>query len=82
MLSAAANLTHTSNNVFQARFFGPGQAIRWRQARSSFLKKKQQKNFARLASAFPDGLSPDDQKFFGSFFQKEQLSSFTRLPWV
>jgi len=34
------------------------------------LKKRSKKLLSVLASAFPDGLSPDNQKFFGSFFQK------------
>jgi hypothetical protein len=34
------------------------------------LKKRSKKLLAVLASAFPDGLSPDIQEFFGSFFQK------------
>jgi hypothetical protein len=57
------------------------------QARPSFLKKRSKKLLPVLASAFADGLSPDNQKFFGSrqagaaFFSKKTLSSFTRLPW-
>jgi hypothetical protein len=35
-----------------------------------FFEKKKQKTFVCLAAAFPDQLSPDSQKFFGSFFQK------------
>jgi hypothetical protein len=35
-----------------------------------FFEKKKQKTFIRLASAFPDGLTLNEQKFFGSFFQK------------
>ncbi len=35
-----------------------------------FFEKKKQKTFLILASASPDRLSPDSQKFFGSFFQK------------
>jgi hypothetical protein len=38
--------------------------------RTSFLKKRSKKLLFVLASAFPDRLSPDSQKFFGSFFQK------------
>jgi hypothetical protein len=47
------------------------------QARPSFLKKRSKKLLPVLASAFPDGLSPDNQKFFGSrrpgaaFFSKK-----------
>jgi hypothetical protein len=44
------------------------------QARPSFLKKRSKKRLPVLASAFPDGLSPDNQKFFGSFFQKRTTS--------
>jgi hypothetical protein len=39
-------------------------------ARPSFLKKRSKKLLSVWASAFPDGLSPNDQRFFGSFFQK------------
>jgi hypothetical protein len=42
--------------------------------RSSFLKKRSKKLLPVLASAFPDSLSPDEQKFFGSFFQKRTAS--------
>jgi hypothetical protein len=38
--------------------------------RSSFLKKEAKKLLSVLAPAFPDGLSLNGQKFFGSFFQK------------
>jgi hypothetical protein len=34
------------------------------------LKKRSKKLLIVLALAFPDRLSPDLQKFFGSFFQK------------
>jgi hypothetical protein len=33
-------------------------------------KKRSKKLLSVLASASPDGLSPNGQKFFGSFFQK------------
>jgi hypothetical protein len=52
------------------------------QARPSFLKKRSKKLLCVLASAFPDGLSPDDQRFFGSrradaaFFFKERTAFF------
>jgi hypothetical protein len=39
------------------------------------LKKRSKKLLSVLASAFPDGLSPNEQKFFGSFFKKELLPS-------
>jgi hypothetical protein len=38
--------------------------------RTSFLKKRSKKLLSISPSAFPDGLSPNEQKFFGSFFQK------------
>jgi hypothetical protein len=53
------------------------------------LKKRSKKLLRVLASAFPDGLSPDDQRFLVPagrtppfFSKKEPLSSFTRLPWA
>jgi hypothetical protein len=39
-----------------------------------FFEKKQQKTFAQLASAFPQRLSLNLSKFFGSFFKKEPLA--------
>jgi hypothetical protein len=42
--------------------------------RPSFLKKRSKKLLSLLASAFPDGLSPDSRKLFGSFFQKRTAS--------
>jgi hypothetical protein len=50
----------------------PGQSGEGKQAkaRPSFLKKRSKKLLTDWASAFLDGLSPDNQKFFGSFFQK------------
>jgi hypothetical protein len=50
------------------------------QARPSFLKKRSKKLLPVLASAFPDRLSPDSQKFLVLFFKREPLSSFTRWP--
>jgi hypothetical protein len=44
--------------------------------KSSFLKKRSKKLLSVLASAFPDRLGPNEQKFFGSFFQK-RTASFT-----
>jgi hypothetical protein len=44
--------------------------------RSSFLKKRSKKLLHVLASAFPDRLSHNEQKFVGSFFQK-RTASFT-----
>jgi hypothetical protein len=41
-------------------------------------EKRSKKLLFVLASAFPDGLSPNEQKFFGSFFQK-RTSSFFRV---
>jgi hypothetical protein len=38
--------------------------------KTSFLKKRSKKLLFTLASAHPERLSPDKQKFFGSFFQK------------
>jgi hypothetical protein len=38
--------------------------------RSSFLKKRSKKLLSVLASALRDRLHPNEQKFFGSFFQK------------
>jgi hypothetical protein len=51
---------------------GPGQSGEGKQAqaRPSFLKKRSKKLLCVSASAFPDGLKPDNQRFFGSFFQK------------
>jgi hypothetical protein len=37
---------------------------------SFFFEKKKQKTFVRMAAAFPDRLSQELSKFFGSFFQK------------
>jgi hypothetical protein len=34
------------------------------------LKKSSKKLLIILAAAYPERLSPDSQKFFGSFFQK------------
>jgi hypothetical protein len=46
-----------------------------------FFEKKKQKTFDCLASAFPERLGPDSQKFFGSFFQKTTASfQVARLP--
>jgi hypothetical protein len=42
--------------------------------KSSFLKKRSKKLLSVLASAFQDRLSPNEQKFFGSFFQKRTAS--------
>jgi hypothetical protein len=42
--------------------------------RSSFLKKRSKKLLSVLASAFPDRLNRNEQKFFGSFFQKRTTS--------
>jgi hypothetical protein len=42
--------------------------------RSSFTKKEA-KLLSGLASAFPDRLSPDSQKFFGSFSKKNRFTS-------
>jgi hypothetical protein len=39
------------------------------------LKKRTKKLLFILASAFPDGLGPDNQKFFASFFQKRRIPS-------
>jgi hypothetical protein len=39
-----------------------------------FFGKKKQKTFELLAAVFPVRLSPDLQKFFGSFFQKRTAS--------
>jgi hypothetical protein len=36
-----------------------------------FFEKKKQKTSIHLASASPDRLSPNNKKFFGSFFEKE-----------
>jgi hypothetical protein len=44
--------------------------------KSSFLKKRSKKLLPVLASAFPDRLGQNEQKFFGSFFQK-RTASFT-----
>jgi hypothetical protein len=41
-----------------------------------FFEKKKQKTFICMASASPDRLGSDLQKFFGSFFQK-RTASFT-----
>jgi hypothetical protein len=41
-----------------------------RKKRFFFFEKKKQKTFEYLASDSPDRLSPDQKKFFGSFFQK------------
>jgi hypothetical protein len=54
------------------------RAVEGREERTSFLKKKKQKTFVYLASASPGKLSPDTQKFFGSFFQKR--TAFYHLP--
>jgi hypothetical protein len=42
--------------------------------RPSFLKKRSKKLLIMAASASPDRLSPDMQKFFASFFQKRSAS--------
>jgi hypothetical protein len=42
-----------------------------------FFEKKKQKTFANLAAAFTGRLSPDSQKFFGSFFQKSTAFCLT-----
>jgi hypothetical protein len=41
-----------------------------------FFEKKKQKTFANLAAVSPERLGSNEQKFFGSFFQK-RTSSFT-----
>jgi len=41
-----------------------------------FFEKKQQKTFVCLTAALPGRLSSNEQKFFGSFFQK-RTASFT-----
>jgi hypothetical protein len=38
------------------------------------FEKRKQKTFICLAPAFPDRLSLNEQKFFGSFFQKRTAS--------
>jgi hypothetical protein len=53
---------------------GPRQA----EGRPAFLKKRSKKLLVKLASASPDWLSPDGQKFFGSFFQIGTASSGAR----
>jgi hypothetical protein len=40
------------------------------QGKDFFFEKKKQKTFICSASASPERLGPDLQKFFGSFFQK------------
>jgi hypothetical protein len=40
-----------------------------------FLKKKQQKNFTNLGLGRCGATGPEEQKFFGSFFQKRTASS-------
>jgi hypothetical protein len=44
------------------------------EGRTSFLKKRSKKLLVILAAASPNGLGPDSQKFFGSFFQKRTTS--------
>jgi hypothetical protein len=46
-----------------------------------FFEKKKQKTFAKLASAFPQRLSLNLSKFFGSFFQKRTAFFAACLPW-
>jgi hypothetical protein len=41
-----------------------------------FFEKRSKKLLSVLALAFPDRLGPNEQKFFGSFFQK-RTASFT-----
>jgi hypothetical protein len=59
----------------------PGQSGEGGQAieRSSFLKKRSKK---LLRPRSGRRRAPNKQKFFGSFFKKELLSSFNRLPWL
>jgi hypothetical protein len=45
-----------------------------KKARPSFLKKRSKKLLSVSASVFPDRLSSNEQKFFGSFFQKRTAS--------
>jgi hypothetical protein len=48
------------------------------EARKNFFFEKEAKNFYGLDSAFPGRLSPEGQKFFGSFFRKR--TAFYPLP--
>jgi hypothetical protein len=43
------------------------------------LKKRSKKLLSVSASALPDRLSPVEQKFFGSFFQKRTASVLTMI---
>jgi hypothetical protein len=40
------------------------------------VNKKKQKNFTNLEPGVRNATGPDEQKFFGSFFQKRTASSF------
>jgi len=44
------------------------------QRKNFFFEKKKQKTFTNWSRARPTGAATYDQKFFGSFFKKEQLS--------
>jgi hypothetical protein len=50
------------------------------EARPSFLKKRSKQLLSISASASPEKLSRDSQKFFGSFFQKR--TAFLHQPSV
>jgi hypothetical protein len=53
----------------------PGRHLNARaKERTSFLKKRSKKLLSVSAAAFPVRLSPNEQKFFGSFFQKRTAS--------
>jgi hypothetical protein len=49
------------------------------ESKDFFFEKKKQKTLIYLASAFPDRLSPESQKFFGSFFQKRTACLFLKV---
>jgi hypothetical protein len=52
-----------------------------REERTSFLKKRSKKRLSVSAAAFPEWLSENEQKFFGSFFSKKNCFLYL-VAWL
>jgi hypothetical protein len=62
------------------RHAGAAVAVKPGGRKQFFFEKKNQKTFASLGRASPERPKPNVQKFFASFFKKEDLSSALLLP--
>jgi hypothetical protein len=51
-------------------------------SKAFFFEKKKQKTSDRFGFFLSGKARPRIQKFFGSFFKKELLPFFSRLPWL